>query len=243
MRSLLNSYMAWSICSLAVLLLTAGSMRADAPKPVRLFILSGQSNMEAMDPDLSFTPKIKEAFPNDDIIVAKHAVNGNLIRMWYKDWKAPEGAEARGQGRNGRHYDTLMTVVKEAMAGKPSPASVTFVWMQGEADAHHKGYAEIYDKALTGVLAQLQSDLGIKDIDFVLGRLSDYGNEKAEERPGWKKIREVQVEFAQSDPKHRAWVDTDDLNGDRNGLHYTKEGYATLGERFAQKAIELINAE
>lgn len=228
--------------TLVILLHGYASVHADAPKPVRLFILSGQSNMAALDADAYFTPRVKEAFPGDEVIVVKHAVNGQLIRMWYKDWQPPEGAEVKGQGKNGRHYDTLMAAVKGAMSGKPTPASVTFVWMQGEADANHKGYAELYDNALQGVLAQLQADLNHKDIGVVIGRISDYGVGQAEDRPGWDLIRKVQVEFALSDSKRRAWVDTDDLNGKKNGLHYTKEGYETLGERFAQKAIDLIRA-
>jgi hypothetical protein len=120
--------------------------------------------------------------------------------------------------------------------------SVTFVWMQGEADANHKGYGEIYGAALDSLLAQLQSDLGRKDIDFVLGRISDFGNDKPAERPGWNIIRDAQVNFAKAAPDRRAWIDTDDLNGAHNGLHYTKDGYQKLGERFAQKAIELIQS-
>ncbi len=229
-------------CGLAVLLLTAGSAHAEAPRPVRLFILSGQSNMAAMNPDASFTPTVKQAFPDDEVIVVKFAVSGNLIRMWYKQWEAPPDAEVKGQGKNGRHYETLMAAVAEAMQGKPAPASVTFVWMQGEADAKPPGYAEIYLDALHGVVKQLQEDLGRSDIDVVLGRISDYGNED-QTRPGWNTIRAAQVAFADADPKRRAWVDTDDLNGNKNGLHYTKEGYVALGERFARKAIELIEAE
>jgi hypothetical protein len=229
----------WSLFATISLLVLAALAVADSPKPVRLFILSGQSNMAAMDPDVSFTPALRQAFPDDDVVVAKHAVNGNLIRMWYKNWQAPEGAEVRGQGRNGRHYDTLMATVAAAMQGKPAPASVTFVWMQGEADANHQGYGEIYRDALNGLLTQLHADLGRDDVDMIIGRISDFGNED-ESRPGWNIIRNVQVAFAEEDPKRRAWVDTDDLNGNKNGLHYTKEGYHTLGARFAEKAIELI---
>ncbi|MEX0777929.1 MAG: sialate O-acetylesterase [Phycisphaeraceae bacterium] len=238
----MNRYMAWSICSLAALLLTAGSMRAEAPKPVRLFILSGQSNMAAMDPEISFVPAVTAAFPDDDVVVVKFARSGQLMRMWFKEWTAPEGAEVRGQGKSGKHYTTLMAAVAEAMKDKAKPVSVTFVWMQGEADANHKGYGEIYGAALDGLLAQLQNDLGRKDIDFVLGRISDFGNEQTEDRPGWNIIRETQVAFVQKDAARRAWVDTDDLNGAKNGLHYTRDGYKTLGERFAQQAIQLIRA-
>jgi hypothetical protein len=43
-----------------------------------------------------------------------------------------------------------------------------------------------------------------------------------------------------SDP-HGAWVDTDDLNGPDDALHYTKDT-GKLDERFAQKAIKLLTS-
>jgi hypothetical protein len=223
-----------------LLIASASTALAAEEKKVRLFILSGQSNMAGLKEEESFTPRLKAAFPDDEVIVAKFARNGQLIRTWYKDWKAPAGVEVRGQGKNGRHYDQLMETVKQATAGKPKPVSVTFVWMQGEADANHKGYGELYADALAGLLKQLQGDLGREDLDMVLGRISDFGNNDPENRPGWNIIRDVQVKFGTEQPQRRAWVDTDDLNGQTDGLHFTREGYQTLGERFAEAAIRLI---
>jgi len=208
-------------------------------KTLRLFVLSGQSNMQAMDPDVSFTPTVQKAFPDDEIVVVKFAQSGQLIRMWDRQWKPPEGVEPAGKGKNGRHYDTLIGKVKDTMKDKPAPATITFVWMQGEADANHKGYAELYSDALARVIDQLEADLGRKDIDVVIGRLSDFGNNDPDNRPGWMAIRQAQVDIASKRPR-TAWIDTDDLNGVSNGLHYGKEGWRQLGERFAEKAIELV---
>jgi hypothetical protein len=47
------------------------------------------------------------------------------------------------------------------------------------------------------------------------------------------------VAVATANP-HMAWVDTDDLNGAKNDLHYDKPGYEELGRRFAKAAIELL---
>jgi hypothetical protein len=215
---------------------------AESPERVRLFILSGQSNMVHVVPEQSFTPIVQKAFPGDEIIVVHCARSGQLIRMWYKDWQAPTDAKPGGRGKNGRHYDQLMTEVQEKMAGRPKPASVTFVWMQGEADGRHAGYGGLYGRALAGLLEQLQKDLGRNDVYFVVGRISDYGNDKPDDRPDWNTVREEQVKFAEADAR-RAWVDSDDLNGKTNGLHYPKEGYAELGKRFATAAVELIKAE
>ena len=221
----------------------AGAEFAEADdRPVRLFILAGQSNMVHVKPAESFTPIVERAFPDARVVVVKDAHSGNLVRMWHKAWQTPEGAQRRGRGRNGKRYDQLMDKVRPALAELPQPISVSFVWMQGEADTRFASYAAIYDKALKGILEQLQKDLDRKDIDFVVGRISDYGNDKPKQRPGWMTVRETQVKFAEAKPS-RTWVNTDDLNGDHDGLHLTKEGYKKLGERFAEAAVRLVNRE
>jgi hypothetical protein len=60
--------------------------------------------------------------------------------------------------------------------------------------------------------------------------------------PHWTKMRDVHVKLAETD-KRTEWIDTDDLNGPRNGLHYTKEGYVEMGKRFAAKALALVAAD
>jgi hypothetical protein len=78
---------------LAVLICACGFTSAEAAdKKVRLFILSGQSNMAGLDPQVSFTPAVTEAFAADEVIVVKSAQGGQPIRRWYKKWALPEGA-------------------------------------------------------------------------------------------------------------------------------------------------------
>jgi Carbohydrate esterase, sialic acid-specific acetylesterase len=210
-------------------------------KKVHLFILSGQSNMSGLHPDESFTPSVKKAFSGDEIIVVKDAHGGYSIGAWYEKWKPPQGQEVK---TTRPLYDRLMTKVKEAINGK-TPSTITFIWMQGESDAL-RFLGKEYAANLRGLINQLREDLKFKDINFVIGRLSDFngkGDGKGE-FPSWTKaqwtmVRQVQVEVAESDPRG-AWVDTDDLNGRKNDLHYTKEGYKILGKRFAAKAINLI---
>jgi hypothetical protein len=58
----------------------------------------------------------------------------------------------------------------------------------------------------------------------------------------WDMVREAQVKVAEDDPRV-AWIDTDDLNGKKDGLHYDKAGYAELGKRFAEAALKLIGGQ
>ncbi|MDD5276812.1 MAG: sialate O-acetylesterase [Methylovulum sp.] len=202
-----------------------------------LFILSGQSNMARFNPDISFTPALKKAFPNDGITVVKDAQGGQLIERWYQQ----PGMESMASkpGVTNDLYQRLMGKVKAATSAA-AYSTVTFIWMQGESDAA-KHYADLYETRLRGLIAQLKQDLGRDDIDVVIGRISDFGVRRKKQSRDWEMIRNAQVQVAEADSSHSIWVDTDDLNGDVDKLHYTDEGYRILGERFALAAIKLIN--
>ncbi len=207
-----------------------------------LFILSGQSNMAGLNPQISFTPAVEEAFGKENVIVVKDAQGGQPIRRWYKQWKPAQGDEPKA---NPDLYARLMAKVKPAVEGKDI-ASVTFVWMQGERDAREK-HGEVYAASFKGIVEQIKADLKRDDVNFVIGRISDFDMKDAR-YPHWTMVRDEQVRLAETDPRG-AWVDTDDLNDKkgnddnlRNDLHYTKDGYKVLGQRFAEKAIALIKA-
>jgi hypothetical protein len=223
-----------------IALLSVSSLKAEE-KGKHLFILSGQSNMGGLKPEVSFTPAVETAFGKDKVVVVKDAQGSQPIRRWYKKWKPAQGTEPKA---NGELYDRLMEKVNTAIKGE-KPATVTFVWMQGEADAKAKN-GDVYSVSLRGLVDQLASDMGRTNINFVIGRLSDCGMSNTA-YPHWTLVREAQVAVAEADPRG-AWVNTDDLNDKKNTdgsvkneLHYTDEGYKILGQRFAEKAIALIS--
>ena len=123
--------------------------------------------------------------------------------------------------------------------------TVTFIWMQGERDAKMR-WGKVYAASLKGLHKQLSKDLGREDVNFVIGRLSDF-DMKNSRYPHWTMVREEQVQVAKSS-KRFSWVNTDDLNDGlnrrgkkiANDLHYSAEGYKTLGKRFAASALKLI---
>lgn len=212
------------------MMLTAQS--SSAAGKTHLMILSGQSNMAGLKPEISFTPTVKKGLAPDNVIVVKSAQGGQPIRRWYKKWKPAKGDSPKADGLL---YDKMMQAVKKAIGDK-KPDTVTFVWMQGERDAKEK-HGDVYAASMQGLIDQLSADLGRTDVNFVIGRLSDFG--KNGTYAHWEKVRQAQVKVAESN-KRGAWVDTDDMNGPKDGLHYSKEGYAELGKQFAQKAIALV---
>ena len=211
-----------------------------------LFVLSGQSNMDGLKAEAQFTPIVKKLLPGSKVIVVQEDERAMLIRCWLKEWKdiakdaGLKYAPAK-KFQDGELYSRLIAKINEAK-GKATPDSVTFCWMQGESDALAK-YSKAYEKALGALAGNLKKDLNCPRFYVVIGRLSDFS--EAEE---WERIRNIQVKYS-TENENCAWVDTDDLNDkDKNGkevndLHYTKEGYAKLGQRFASQAALLIKKE
>ena len=209
-----------------------------------LFILSGQSNMALLDPKESFIPYVEKTFGEEKIILVKQAWGAKPIMRWYKKWElggftSPTGADL---------YDSLINKIDLAIYNEKL-ASISFFWMQGERDARFS-YSSIYEESLMGLHHQLKEKFGREDINMVIGRLNDFGFGKEDRYPEWQLVREIQENFAMSNPRIE-WIDTDDLNDgfNRNGkeikndLHMSVNGYKILGERFAKKGVELINNE
>lgn len=208
-----------------------------------LFILSGQSNMRKPLPE-SFRDAVSAVFGADNVIVVTHAHPSQPIRQWYKDWTPPEGMEADDKP-NGQLYNALMGRVKKAIEGKTID-TVTFIWMQGEADAG-KGWGSVYEKSFLGVLDQIKKDLNRQQINFVIGRINDYWLPANGTKDG-DVVRAVQKKLGE-EHANGDWVNTDDLNMGVNpwggyevaGGHFPPSAYVVLGKRFAHRAVKLID--
>ena len=226
-----------------VLLITViANVAVAADKPVHLFILSGQSNMAGMNPKAGFEPETKKLFPDAEVAYIKVSRGGQPIRLWVTEWN--EIAKKHGLDSTSaatKYYEPILTQFKDLLEKHPNPTSVTFLWMQGERDAK-ESLSAAYEDAFAKLIANLRRDLKQPEMNFVIGRLSDFG--KAD-NTHWQNVRKSQVALAQKD-KRGAWVDCDDLNDKekngvkRNDLHYTKEGYELLGRRYVRQAKALI---
>ncbi|MBT4901009.1 MAG: hypothetical protein HON54_03760, partial [Verrucomicrobia bacterium] len=176
--------------------------------------------------------------------VVHHCKSGRGIRFWDKDYKFPDNYRFPGKGvpsertklQHGQEYGPLIEKAREAFAGK-SFDTVTFVWMQGESDGM-RGLGPAYEKSFLRLLGRIKKDLNRKDVTFVIGRINDSHMRD----PNWKAMRDVQVKLAE-DTDHGAWINTDDLSEPEHGVHFPRENYQKLGQRFAEKAIVLIRKE
>ncbi len=231
-----------SILAVAVVAVTTGLTNA-ADKPVHLFILSGQSNMAGMNPKAGFEQEAAKLFPNAEVPYIKVARGGRPIRLWVKQWNEIAKKHSLKSTSDGTvFYEPILKQFQAIVEKHPEPASVTFCWMQGERDAK-ENLSAAYEEALGTLIANLRSDLKQPNMNFVIGRLSDFSSTTE-----WEAVRKAQVSLAEKDSRG-AWVDCDDLNDKekngqkRNDLHYTKAGYELLGRRYVRQAKALIEGQ
>ena len=213
-----------------------------ADKPVHLFILTGQSNMAGMDPKAGFVPEAAKLFPDAEVAYLKVARGGQPIRLWVEEWnRIAEQHKLAPRIEATKFYQPILDQYAKLLEAHPEPASVTFCWMQGERDAK-ENLSAAYAEALKQLVANLRRDLKQPAMNIVIGRISDH---KKDTDKSWTAVRKAQVDVPNADP-HGAWVDCDDLNdkgkdgAKKDDLHYTKEGYALLGKRYARQAKALI---
>jgi hypothetical protein len=209
--------------------------------------------MAGMNPALGFEPETEELFPDAEVVYFKVARGGQPIRYWVEEWNDiaakngidVEAKRGREENKGTIYYQPILDQYKKVLEKHPKPASVTFCWMQGERDAREQ-LSAAYADAMTQLIKNLRRDLEQPDMNFVIGRLSDFGKADNTE---WQKVRQAQVEVATKDPRG-AWVDCDDLNDKvsrdgvkRDDLHYTQEGYELLGRRYVRQAKALIDGK
>ena len=224
-----------------IVMLTYCSLLHAEESGKHLFILSGQSNMARFKPKSWFTPGISEALGAENVIVSFHAQGGQPISKWYKQWKSSKGET---DPEAGKIYNALMETTQAAIQGNKIQ---TVTHMDAEADSK-AGNSDVHLARLNGLKKQLEQDVDRTDINFIIGRLSDSGfyrrrDKKRINNPDWDTVRKAQESFA--DASERAiWIDTDDLNGEKQELHYIKpEGYEKLGERYVEAAVMLVQAK
>lgn len=233
------------ILSLIPFLLAFNSIEAEE-KPFHLFILSGQSNMQGMKPETGFVPEAEKLFSGSEVGYIKIAKGGRPIRLWVKEWNSiAEKHKLNPRIESTVFYQPILDQYAKVIEKHPKISSVTFCWMQGERDAK-ENLSAAYTDAMKQLIKNLRRDLKQPKMYFVIGRLSDHLKES--HKP-WTDVRKSQVTVAEEDPLG-AWVDCDDLNNKKgkdgkthDDLHYTKEGYALLGKRYARQAKLLIDGK
>jgi hypothetical protein len=116
-----------------------------------------------------------------------------------------------------------------------TPRLAGFFWMQGETDGASAVHAAAHEDNLAKFTARLRADFAVPDLPFVLGRV---GPRPPKGYAFQDTVRAAQVRVAQAGARI-AWVDTDDLPRDTDGIHLLAPGVIALGERMAEAWVGL----
>lgn len=241
-----SSYQGVCVFLLTVLLQPTCLKAAEEPKRTgHLFILSGQSNMTTSLKN-GFSSTVSKVLGEDQVTIVLCARPGRGIRYWTEDYALPEGHPFHGKltGGNGEEFTRLVGEVKNTCDARTFK-TVSFIWMQGESDAM-RDLGVAYERSFAMLISRMKKELGIDEMRFVIGRISDHGLQ-GNEAESWKSMRAIQQKIAETSPLG-SWIDTDDLNGgdDKNpqgDLHYPAKQAVTLGERFGRAALKQLSIE
>lgn len=205
-----------------------------------LFILSGQSNM-THNVKKGFEQRVTAALGEEEVQIVHCMRSGRGIRFWVADYELPEGHPRQGLSRNssnGEEFTRLVKAVQDSCDAR-SFKTVSLIWMQGESDAM-RDLGVAYERSFKVLVDRLKKELGLDEMHFVIGRISDFGL-YGDQADAWKRMRDTQQKLADEDPLG-AWINTDDLIAEdekknQGDLHYKPEAALKLGARFGEAAL------
>ncbi len=233
--------------------LTGKATPAVPPKDMKLFLLIGQSNMagrgavEAADRELN--PRIFMLNANKQWVLARDPVHFDkpgmagvglcsefarqlvkkdpgvtvgLIPCAFGGTALAEWMPSSPTGKKVWLYSNAVDRVRIAMK---SGTLAGILWHQGESDAGNPATYEDYKDRFAAMIAGLRKDLNAKDVPLIVGELCNQN--------GFNKV----IQDLPGKVPNCAWVSSEGCAND--GLHFKRAGYLILGQRYAEKYLEL----
>ncbi|WP_154648031.1 sialate O-acetylesterase [Pedobacter arcticus] len=157
--------------------------------------------------------------------VVSNARGGTRISWWQKGYSGENDFDL---------YENAIARAKAALATKPGSKIKGIFWHQGEGDNSTQASA-VYMKELTSLIADLRKDLGDNTIPFIAGEVGQWKNRGMGVNPV---IRTIKQNIPYTD-----WVSSKGLtsiNLPKNDPHFDTYSQRVFGERYADKALELI---
>jgi hypothetical protein len=126
---------------------------------------------------------------------------------------------------NSHPYDDAISRTKNAVM---SGALKGILWHQGESDCH-PGLAEVYETALTELLARFRTELNAKNLPIVLGQLGQF-----EVSPWGEHTREVDAATQRIAAASTlvGFVSSEGLDCKDDGIHFDSAALHEFGKRY-----------
>lgn len=233
---------------------------ADAVKPLKVFILAGQSNMVGKRSKRAELPEELQKeqsnaffFSGSDWVRIKPGVTevhgfgpeisfceriSQTLGEPFGIIKVSVGGTSLATDWSPRRPNSLYGKLR-ALTEKAGQTRlikiVGMVWMQGGRDAKDAKKSRAYKTNLDSFINQARTDFNNSDMAFVCGRTAA----PPDKYPNVKYVREAQESV--SLPNY-AWVDCDSISTGSDRVHYSTKGQVQTGYLFADAMVKLFKA-
>lgn len=198
-----------------VLMLTQNLQWLPARNPIHF----DKPGITAVGPGLSFGLAMQNAYPSKIIGLVPTAVGGTSINSW-----TPGGFD-----KNTKKYpwdDAEKRIIEAMKYGTIKGV----IWHQGESDSKAES-AAIYLPKLEALIARVRKLVGNKDLPFVVGQLGKYN-------PAYENINKQTAKLPAL-VAHTSIATSEDLVDKGDNTHFDRASAIILGQRFAQKMLDL----
>lgn len=196
-------------------------------------------------PEISFTHRLADLYPEDTIGIIKVAIGGTGILAFSPTWSR-EQADRSKDGHKGNLYKDITDAVTSARAIAPFELA-GFLWRQGGTDMPYPDLAAAYLDHFTRMITALRSDLKAPDMPVFAGNYmtnAELEPRRAEldaKKPGMSTVIKAQNDAAEKLPHTIIVVHGEKLPTRPDGVHYNTEGQLLFGRMFAD-AVEKYEA-
>jgi len=176
-------------------------------------------SVAAVGPGLSFGLAMQAAYKSKTIALVPTAVGGTSINFW-----TPGGFD-----KNTKKYpwdDAEKRIIEAMKYGTVKGV----IWHQGESDSNAES-AEVYLPKLVDLIKRVRTLVGNENLPFIVGQLGRYN-------PKYDNINKQTVKLPAL-VTHTAIVSSEGLVDKGDNTHFDRASAIILGERFAEKMLEV----
>lgn len=178
----------------------------------------------SLNPAYSFGRKIAE-YTGRKIGLVSNARGGTRISWWQEGYTGKDDFDL---------YENAVARTKAALAASPGAALKGILWHQGEGD-NGVASAAAYPAELEKLVASLRADLNVPQAVFIAGEVGTWKGRGARVNP---QIQQIAQTVPHSDFASSQGLTS--INLPKNDPHFDTLSQRVLGERYADKVLEMV---
>lgn len=195
-----------------ILMMDSSDQLVIAKEPLHRY----QQNIDGLDCGMSFAGTLLPVIhPRTQIAMIPCAIGSTSIEDWLGD--------------SVRVVPLYSNLIRRAAKAGLSGRLKGILWHQGEANAEDSTY-KTYQAHLTAFIAKTRRDIGIADLPFFIGKIGSFSK-----RIYRDSINAAIDRVALSVPRVSV-IETNDLSGKPDSLHFDSKALRILGQRYARAA-------